>query len=804
MPAGSGEYRPTAGYGDSSHHQSSPGGRGGSLFHVDGRGVMSQCTDAAAELLGFARGELDGTSISELFYDENAAAAFLETLPDTRSLPQPLHGQFTLKCKHGNPIRLSYTVKPRLQSREEGYTIFASLPHLATEEHDEPASLSQVDLKNPSPVLRISASGEVLSANPGSWLVLREWEVTVGATIPEPWKRLVQSVLADDETKEATLTVGFVSILLVFVPGQKHDHVNVYGIDVTHHRQMEQKVALNARVFENATEAIVITDTDLRIVDVNPAYTAITGYTPEEVLGETMSFLQSEGSEHDGQDEIWSAIHAAGSWQGEVWDRRKNGELYARWLSIAAVTADGGKVSHYIGMFADITRQKVAEEQLYRMAHYDSLTRLANRRLFQDRMGQAMATAGRSGEKFCLLLIDLDGFKMVNDQLGHRAGDHLLRIIADRISSSVRTGDTVSRLGGDEFTVLIRNLTVPEHASSVARNILARIAEPSEIDGQEIFITGSIGIAVYPADGCDTETLLRNADSAMYRSKQSGKNGVQFYSEEMNAHGRERLLYQSRLRRGLDANEVLLYYQPLLEAATGKIIGVEALARWHSAELGMIAPDFFVPVAEEAGLISRLGELILQNACLQAVAWQKKHLPDIRVGVNISARQLRREDFTEVVERTLVESGLDASRLDLELTETVFISDAPEIITTLKRLRNLGVSFTIDDFGTKYASLAYLKRLPVDRIKIDQSFVRDVPQDTGAVEIASAIIAMGLSLKLDVVAEGVERVEQLKFLVERGCQFVQGYYCSPAVPSDRMTVMLQEGGCPGTFASNAV
>jgi diguanylate cyclase (GGDEF)-like protein/PAS domain S-box-containing protein len=605
----------------------------------------------------------------------------------------------------------------------------------------------------------------------------------------------VLTALKEDETREATLTVGFVSVLLVYVPAAEYGYVNIYGIDITRRRQMEQKVILNAKVFEHASEGIMITDADLRVIDVNPAFCLITGYEPEEILGESAPFLRAETTDASLRDEMWASLRETGSWQGEIWERRKTGERYAQWLSIASVSDELGVVTHYTGMFADITTQKAAEEQLFRMAHYDGLTKLANRHLFQDRVNQAIAFADRTDEVIAILLIDIDGFKLVNDNFGHRGGDQLLTELAQRIGSTVRSSDTVARMGGDEFTVLVRDLKSSDNVASIASKILKRIGDATKIEGHEIFVTGSIGIAIYPSDAGDVETLLARADAAMYRAKQSGKNSYQFFADDMNIHARQRLSYQSRLRRALENGEFYLHYQPQARIDSGELVGIEALARWRNSEFGMVPPDYFIPIAEEAGLIHRLGEHVLRMACRQSVSWRQAGLPLVRVGVNISAIQLRQEGFPDLVASILEETGMPPKLLDLELTESMFLADVPGVLANLERLRASGVTLTIDDFGTKYASLSQLKKLAADRIKIDQSFVQGLPNDQGAASIVSAIIAMSVSFGLEVVAEGVERSDQRSFLFDRGCRVIQGYYCGPPVLPEHMEVILREGNC---------
>jgi len=642
-----------------------------------------------------------------------------------------------------------------------------------------PVSLVQDALDNPCPVLLVDAEGTLLDANAGSWLVQHQWGVNPGGRLTDPWLSTIQEALNSGETQQATLSVGMVSIDLLFLPLPASHQVSVIGIDVTSRRQSAEKTELNARVFESAREGILIMDPDLRVIDVNPAYSQITGYQPGEVLGETATFHAEEEENPEFMASIGQSLLAKGSWQGEIWGKRRDGSRYALLLSLTEVRAEDNMLSQYIAVLTDVTRQKEAEEQLFQMAHYDLLTGLSNRRLFDDRLSQAMSSADRSGEIIGLMLIDLDGFKLVNDHLGHRSGDELLRIVADRIVACVRDSDTVARMGGDEFLLLLRHLDHLDSVDQVAEHILAHIAEPVTLEDQEFFLTASIGISDYQR-GQSSEQLLRLLDSAMYAAKANGKNGYQRVSESLVEHMGERLTLQAKLRRAIDDGEIVNRYQGIVDLQTGRLAGLEVLARWDSPSEGLLGPGTFITIAEESGLIRPLGEHVLRSACQQGSAWHQAGIRFGKLSVNVSAQQLRDTQFVKRVQNILKETGFPADGLDLELSEAVWIEGREDVIDHLNRLRELGITVSIDDFGTKYASLAYLKHLPVDRLKVDKIFVDDIATDPVTSAIVGSIMSMADAIGLSVVAEGVESQEQLSQLQSYGCRYIQGFlFCRP-------------------------
>ncbi len=561
--------------------------------------------------------------------------------------------------------------------------------------------------------------------------------------------------------------------------------------DIRQRRRDEMELKRAALVFETSQELILLTDADSRIISVNQVFEEMTGYTPDEVIGKNPSLLSSGRHTPEFYAEMWQAVNSKGKWQGEVWNRRKSGDVFPVWLTISAYRDANGKVLNYVGVSSDISERVAAQERIRQLAYFDSLTNLPNRRLLQDRAEQALASAEREKKQIALLFVDLDHFKTINDSLGHSAGDALLSEVARRLQSCVRRMDTVARLGGDEFVVLLTDVTI-EGATEVARKLIYRVARPYQIENHELRVTPSLGISVFPQDGRDFESLLKHSDTAMYRAKESGRNAYQFFASEMNVAALERLTLENSLRQGIERGEFVLHYQPQIDLASGRIVGAEALVRWRHPQLGLVPPGKFIPVAEVSGLIVMIGEWVLGEACRQNCAWQQAGLPAISIAVNISAVQFRSGRIEDNVAAVLADTGLAPELLELELTEGIVMVGANATVETLQRISDMGVKLAIDDFGTGYSSLSYLKRFPIDRLKIDQSFVRDIVTDTDDWAISSAIISMGHSLRLKVIAEGVEHVEQLEMLRRQGCDEVQGYYFSVPLPADDFAVLLRQ------------
>ena len=543
--------------------------------------------------------------------------------------------------------------------------------------------------------------------------------------------------------------------------------------------EREDSLRLAASVFESSAEGILITDAQQRIISVNPSLQAITGYSAGDVLGSTPAMFKSGKHDAEFYRRMWLCIVNDGFWRGEIWNRRRNGEIFPEFLTISAVRDGVGNVSHYIGSFFDISEQKQAEERIHFLAHHDALTKLPNRTLLDDRLLQAIAKSRRNQNHTAVLFLDLDRFKLINDTLGHNVGDRLLEQVAQTLQGVLRETETVARLGGDEFIIIIPELEVVDRAAVVARKVIDILSLPFVVDDRVLHITTSIGISVYPVDGQDPVTLMRNADTAMYHAKEHGRNNFQFYAPAMNLAIQERVTIENDLRQALARGELLLLYQPQIDTRTGRVLGMEALVRWQHPVRGLVSPTHFIPIAEETGLIVAIGDWVLEEACRQAHCWHRAGQPHLRISVNLSARQFQQSDLLARIGAVIERSGIEASALELELTESMLMANPDAATDVLRELAALGVKMAIDDFGTGYSSLAYLKRFPVTRLKIDQSFVRDLSTDLNDAAIVSAVVAMATSLKLEVIAEGVETREQLAYLAAHGCYEIQGYLFSP-------------------------
>ncbi len=558
--------------------------------------------------------------------------------------------------------------------------------------------------------------------------------------------------------------------------------------DITARRLAETEQRIAATAFE-AQEGMMITDPSGVILRVNSAFTEITGYTAVECIGQTPNFLHSGQHDAEFYRTMWECINRTGGWRGEVWDRRKSGEIYPKWLNIVAVKGGDGIVSHYIGTHFDLTERKKSEERINQLAFFDQLTGLPNRTLLHDRLKQTMTASARSGSYGALLFIDLDNFKTLNDTLGHDMGDLLLKQVAQRLTSCIREGDTVARLGGDEFVVVLTGLNSSEldavaNTEMVADKILAVLNHIYRLGDIAHASTASIGVTVFKGQQTTVDDLMKQADLAMYRSKESGRNASHFFDPQMESFAKERAALESDLRLAIEENQFVLHYQAQVNDG-GQVTGAEVLVRWLHPVRKLVSPADFIPLAEETGLILPLGHWVLQSACLQLALWAKRpEMSHLNLAVNVSARQIRQDDFVNEVLSLLAETGADPQRLKLELTESLLVHNVEEIIEKMLALKNHGVGFSLDDFGTGYSSLSYLKRLPLSQLKIDQSFVRDVLIDPNDAAIARTVVALAQSLGLGVIAEGVETAEQRNFLADAGCHAYQGYFFSRPIPID--------------------
>ena len=561
--------------------------------------------------------------------------------------------------------------------------------------------------------------------------------------------------------------------------------------DISRRIRDAERLHLSAKIFDNTQEGILVTDAQGHIFTVNQAFVAMTGYSQQEAIGRKPNLLNSGRHDKAFYQEMWHTLAEKGQWRGEIWNRRKNGEIYPEWINISAIRDNEGKISHYVAIFSDITKVKENEERLQRLAHFDALTALPNRFLFQDHAELALAQAARSGKQVAVMFLDLDRFKTINDTLGHRAGDTLLIEVAQRLSGCLRVSDTLSRFGGDEFVVVLPDLDNAGAAASVANKFIDAFAHPFHIEGKEFHVTSSIGIAVYPQDGKKLEQLSRASDAAMYLAKEQGRNTYRFHQADGRHEAKSRRFHlESRLRQALKRGEMSVVYQPSVDVESGGMTGMEALLRWNHPELGDVAPAEFIPLAEEIGVILALGDWVLREACRQNKVWQDMGFDPMWVSVNLSPYQLRDRRLVETVRNALAETGLEGHWLEFELTEGALMHDIEESIVTLNALKQLGVRLSIDDFGTGYSSLAYLRRLPVDTLKIDRCLVADIAIDKNNAAISRAIVTLAHNLNLRVVAEGVESAAQFDILREFQCCDAQGFYFSRPLPPERISALL--------------
>jgi diguanylate cyclase (GGDEF)-like protein/PAS domain S-box-containing protein len=558
--------------------------------------------------------------------------------------------------------------------------------------------------------------------------------------------------------------------------------------------QVEAKIHQLSQVVEQNAHAILITDINFKIEYANRAFTVLTGYLQQELINKTPAILHSHYADSDTYSDISRSLKAGREWSGQVRNQRKDGSLYWALQSIIPIKSDEGEITHYVSTSEDNTDLHDAQQTIEQLAFYDPLTNLPNRRLLSDRLQQALEHAQRNADEMVAVMVfDLDNFKTVNDSLGHNYGDDLLKYVAQIFQAQIRSEDTVSRQGGDEFTIILSGMKQIEKIADIADTILQKLSHPINLSGHQVVIGSSIGIAVYPNDADNHDELLRNADMAMYHAKEEGKNNFQFFMPSMNKQAHHRLQLENKLRNAIEKNHFQLFYQPQIDLKTGEIIGTEALIRWFDPEQGMISPAEFIPLAEDTGLIGQIGDWVIAAACRDMKALQDKGFPLVKVAINVSAFQFRHgKHLTEVIRQSLEKYNYPAELFSLELTESILIDDVNETLNVLNSMRELGITLAIDDFGTGYSSLSYLKQFPIDILKIDQSFIRDITTDASDKAIVSAIIAMAQQLDIDVLAEGVETIEHQAFLQSQGCDYVQGYlYCKP-IPADDLFELWQK------------
>ena len=577
------------------------------------------------------------------------------------------------------------------------------------------------------------------------------------------------------------------------VPGSEKDwsRVVVSVEDITERKLTENKLQQAAAVFSNTAEGIVIMDLKGKITQVNKAFCEITGFSKKEIIGQNMSSLKYENEESESFCAIWVALTDLGYWRGEFWGVKKDGDVFPELITLNSVCDEDGQAVNYIGVFSDISHIKESEEKLEFLAHHDPLTSLPNRLLFHDRLQQSIKTANRYNRKLAVIFLDIDRFKVVNDSLGHAAGDELLVLVSQRLINILRANDTVARISGDEFTLIIEDIEMT-NIERLMDKVISIFDEDFGLTENNISASATAGVAIYPDDGTDHETLLKNADAAMFDAKESGRNTYHFYTSELTARAMTSVKIEGALHSAISCNEFYLVYQPQIDLTTKRCTGVEALIRWNNPELGMVSPEHFIPIAERSGLIREIGPWVIRQACMQGVEWKNDGLDIGKIAVNVSGYQLQTGDLPEVVEKILKDTKYSPNQLEIEVTESFVMKRLDLSIKQLTQLKGLGVEISIDDFGTGYSSLSYLKKLPIDKLKIDQSFIAGIPDDINDIAITNSIISMARDLELKTIAEGVETIEQANFLLTKGCQQVQGYFYSKPLRAEELKQKLSE------------
>ncbi len=669
------------------------------------------------------------------------------------------------------------------------------------------APVGYLTLTHTGLIEQINLTGAALLGEARKQLLLRRFVRFIAAEDQDRWQRQFMRVARPGDRQSCELAmlrgdgVRFHARLDCLHLDGEAPLVRITLSDVSARRLAEEELRIAAIAFESQ-EGIMVTDAHGVIVRVNHAFTRLTGYRAEEAVGQTPALLRSGRHDRSFYDLMWQALRKDGYWQGEMWNKRKNGKIYAEWLTISAVYSPEGDTTHYVGTFSEITQNKEAQAEIHRLAYYDPLTHLPNRRLLLDRLGQALAGSARSGCHGAVLFLDLDHFKNLNDTRGHAVGDLLLAEVAKRLHCGVREGDTISRLGdtisrlgGDEFVVVLEDLSADTkeaaaQARLVGEKVREALARPYDLDGREFHCTASVGVTLFQNHDEPVDTLLKQADLALYQAKAQGRNCLRFFDPAMQSAIDEYSALEADLRQAVPLGQLLLYYQPQFDSKR-RVIGAEALLRWQHPRRGLVAPDSFIPLAEETGLILPIGRWVIETACARIKAWSAGATTrDLRLAINVSARQFHQAGFVDEVREALATSGADPSRLKIELTESLVIDNVAETIARMQALKTLGVGFSLDDFGTGYSSLSYLKRLPLDQLKIDRSFVFDLATDPNDAAIVQTIITMGHTLGLDVIAEGVETEAQLERLDQFGCAAYQGYLFSRPLPLEMFDAWL--------------
>jgi len=707
---------------------------------------------------------------------------------DEKSL---LHFETSIKRKNGS----YYPVDIRIQASPDNteklfYAIVVDISE-RIQADEEINTLARFPEENPAPVIRLAPNTEVLYFNPASKHIINYWSELFPTARPEHWQQWIDNCLSQDgnfEFEETTENKVY-SWQLSAAPDKSY--VYCYGRDITREKISEHDLLQAGQVFDHSIEGIMITDTRNRIIRVNPAFTDITGYTELESLGKDPAFLKSEKHDAEFFKSMWESLQVKGIWQGEIWNKRKNGEIYPEFLTVNVIKNSLNEISNYISIFADVTERKEAEENLHRLAYYDSLTDLPNRFHIQEKLSFSIQKAHRKAQTLAIIQVDVKRFKKINEILGHASADHLIELISIRLVEKLPSDVFIGRLAGDEFLIIGKNRLISHECSPLIETIQEALEKPFNIQSQEIYISVYLGVTHYPNDGETVEILLKHAESAIAYAKKEDKN-LKIFSSDLEVRGIKHISMESSLRKALEREEFVLHYQPQFELSTNKIVGAEALIRWQHPENGLIPPLDFIPLLEETGLIVPIGDWVIQKACSQIVEWSNKGLNAPRIAINISAKQFNQRNLTQNIIKIISQTGINPELLELEVTESTIMRNFDHVVKILTELHENNIMLSVDDFGTGYSSLSYLKHFPIDVLKIDRSFVKEIPGNNDDTAIVNTIISMGHNMNLKVIAEGVETQEQRNCLTKLGCELAQGFYFSrPLTADDFLAYMTQ-------------
>lgn len=784
---------------------------------TDRDGIILWANPAFSQMTGYALVEAIGKNPKELVNSGTHTREFFQAMWNTICRGQVWHGEIVNKRKNGTHYTEEMTITP-VSGEDKIITHFIAVKQDISARKEAEIKLIQSETtfrgilnSLTEAVYILDEDGRFIDVNHGAEMMYGYMRNELIGQTPEylsaPNRNDIPALMEAinmafngvpqhfefwGKRKDGSIFPKSVSL----VRGDYFDQPAIIAVarDITAIKEAEELLRESAAVMQSTHEGVVITDTTPRILAVNDAYTTITGYTRDETIGKDPGILNSGRQDKSFYEFMWKILLKDGFWQGELWNRRKSGEIYPQWLSISAVFNNQHQPVRYIGVFSDITKLKESQSQLEFLAHHDPLTRLFNRSAVESRMEQELEQASRHNLQLSVLFIDLDRFKQVNDSFGHLIGDELLCAVAERLRARLREGDTLGRLGGDEFVLLASPLQEKQDAAVIARDILTALSEPFNLStGHEVFIGGSIGISLFPDNGSTVAELTKNADAAMYLAKENGRNQFSFYTPELNADARKKLELENDLRRAVMHNELRLHYQPKVNIGNGLISGAEALVRWKKADGSWVSPAQFIPVAEKSGVILTLGNWVIEQACSQIRNWLDEGLPPLSIAVNVSARQFRSGHLDKLVKNALEKFNIPPHHLELELTESMLMHEPERAIDTMNKLKKVGVKISLDDFGTGYSNFGYLRRFPIDSLKIDQSFVRGVAIRPDDAMIVDSIIGLAQRMKLHVIAEGVETAEQLHYLRANHCDELQGYYFSKALPADEFADLLRSG-----------